>query len=232
MPATAETIGQYPAAPATQKLKHRFDSKGGENLDESELLALFFQGPQSGQAPVELAELLLRRFGGLKGIDASSLAELQEFKGIGESKARQIKAAFELGRRLAAQPIQNGEPIGSSRDVYLAFRSRYRHIPQEHFITLLLDTKNRLIETCIVSKGSLNGSLTHPREVFKQAVRHSAAGVILIHNHPSGDPAPSNEDISVTKQLAEAGKILGIRVLDHIILGSETYYSFRDENRM
>lgn len=213
-------------------LRKRVDDQQEETLADPEALALFLYSGQPGARPLQTAELLLRRFGGLRGLEMATIQELTDVKGIGEGRARQLKAAFELGRRLMSQPLRRGDSFTGSMDVWLAFRNRYRHIPQEHFITLLLDTRNRVIESSLISKGTLNGSHAHPREVFKQAIRHSASAVILMHNHPSGDPAPSPEDVAVTRQLADAGRILGIRVLDHIILGGETYYSFKDEGRM
>ena len=212
-----------------EKLKRRLASGGTEELDDAELLALLIHGGRDGQDPVGMSEDLLRRFGDLRALDLSSLVELQGFKGIGEVRAARLKVAFELGRRLLLHPLDHGATVSNSRDVWTAYRHRYRDIPQEHFITLLLNTKNRVLQTHLVSKGSLNSSPAHPRDVFKQAIHRSASAIILIHNHPSGDPEPSEDDIAITRRLVEAGKVLGIRVLDHIILGSETYYSFRDE---
>jgi DNA repair protein RadC len=125
--------------------------------------------------------------------------------------------------------LRPGEPIACSNDVWRAYRARFLYLPQEHFVIILLDAKHRVITDQIVSKGTLTGSLAHPREVFAAAVRHAAAGIILLHNHPSGDPAPSHDDRSVTRRLKEAGEILGIKVLDHIILGADRFYSFSDE---
>ncbi len=122
-----------------------------------------------------------------------------------------------------------GDPIRCSEDIWRAYRGRFRNLPQEHFVIVLLDSKNRILRDHIVSKGSLTGSMAHPREVFQQAIRHAASGVILMHNHPSGDASPSREDKDVTDRLKEAGEILGIRVLDHVVLGADDYYSFKDE---
>ncbi|MBI1785538.1 DNA repair protein RadC, partial [Candidatus Sumerlaeota bacterium] len=226
-----------PAAPESDSssgidsVKERFDSQGAESLADAELLALFLQSTSEGGA-LKLADLLLQKFDGIKGMMAAAPAEFKGIKGVGEARARQIQAALELGRRLAENPLRPGDPVDCSNDIWLAYRSRYRHTPQEHLILILLDTRNRVIEAKLVSKGTLSGSPAHPREVFKRAVQQSASGVILMHNHPSGDPTPSSDDFAVTKQLAEAGRILGIRVLDHIILGDKTYYSFKDEGKM
>ncbi len=213
-------------------IKERFDALGVEPLGDAELIALLLQSGNRESGGIKLAETLLRRFGGLRGIRTAALGEFKNVKGIGESKARQIKAALDLGRRLAENPIRSGDPIESSADVWLAYRHRYRHVPQEHLITLLLDAKNKVIESWLVSKGTVSGSPAHPREVFKRAIHQSASGIILLHNHPSGDPTPSSEDFAVTRQLSDAGRILSIRLLDHIILGHETYYSFKDEGKL
>ena len=220
------------SAPQLQAMARIVEREEFEFLDDSELLALFIYGGKITPDGLATAESLLRRFGGIQGLESASLQELRTAPGMTDIRAEALKFGLELGRRIMTQPLRRGVEICDSMTVWQAFKRRYRHIPQEHFITLLLDSKNRVMETCIVSKGTLNGSLTHPREVFKQAVRHSASGVILMHNHPSGDPTPSPQDRGVTRQLSEAGHVLGIRVLDHIILGNETYYSFKDEGLM
>ncbi len=228
----SEAMKESSAGPNLKELKHRLDSEGAESLADSELLALLLESGDRKRDAIQMACDLITRFDGLKGIDACPVAEFQATKTLSAAKARRIKAGIELGRRLSRQTLQSGDSITSSQDVWLAFRNRYSHIPQEHFISVLLDTKNRVIHSHIVSKGSLTGSLAHPREVFKEAIRRSAGAVILLHNHPSGDPEPSSEDVAITRRLAEAGKLLGIRVLDHIILGGETYYSFKDEGKL
>jgi DNA repair protein RadC len=214
-----------------ERLKSAWDERDPREMEEGELLATLLQGAKS-ERPLRLAEDLLRRFGDLRGVDLASVEELAQFKGIGPARARMIKSALELGRKLTLNPLKRGTTITQSEEVWSRFRERFRNIPQEHFIVLLLDTKNRVIQTHIVSKGSLNSSPAHPREVFKQAIKQSASGVILMHNHPSGEPDPSPEDRAITDQLVESGRILGIRVLDHIILGSDSYYSFRDNGEI
>jgi DNA repair protein RadC len=218
------------STPVTNRtaLRTRMLDQGPESLDDAELLALMLH---SGSVPADSLEALrhlVHKVGGLHGIERASISELKAMKGIGDSKAARIKAGLELGRRFAQHPLRPGDALTGSADVWRAFGARYRHIPQEHFIALMLDSKNRVIETAIISKGTLTSSPAHPREVFKQAVRNSASGIILLHNHPSGDPTPSPDDRALTQRLAEAGVILGIRVLDHIILGGEAYFSFKD----
>lgn len=214
------------------KVRRRWKDHGGADLDTSEVLALALQGGGGGANPIRTAEILIDRFHGIKGLSQASVAEIAAIEGVGPARASRIKLALELGRRILLQPLRSGAPITSSNEVWLGFRDRYLHITQEHFITLLFDTKNRFMHSFLVSKGSLNSSSAHPREVFKEAIQASASAIIIMHNHPSGDPEPSGEDIALTAQLADAGKILGIRVLDHIILGDDSYYSFKDSGRM
>lgn len=215
-------------APSVEAWKRR----GAEELEDAELLALLLKSGRNWAQAVEEASRLIDRSGGLSGLVRSGVTELQDQRGIGLTRALQIKAALELGRRASMNPLEEGRKITGSEIVWEAFRERFRHIPQEHFIVLLLDTKNRFKAYRIVSRGTLDSSSAHPREVFKEAIRESASAVILMHNHPSGDPEPSPEDRSVTRQLVEAGSILGIRVLDHIILGGTGYFSFRDSGEM
>lgn len=199
-----------------------------DQLDEAELLATILPAQVGGTGSYELAEQLLNRFGGLRGLERAAVGELIQIKGISRNRAVGIKASLELGRRLAAKALEAGDPVRSSDDIWAAYRNRFANMSQEYFLVVMLDAKNRVIQENIVSKGTLTGSMAHPREVFSEAIRQAAAGLILLHNHPSGDPTPSREDYQVTERLKEAGKILGIRVLDHIILGHNEFFSFRD----
>jgi DNA repair protein RadC len=200
-----------------------------DQAQDLDLLAVLLPARSGGAGERDLAEGLLRRFGGMRGLERASATELAAARGMTRSRAILLKAALELGRRLSERALEPGDPIRSSEDVWRAYRARFRNLPQECFVIVLLDAKNRVIQDHVVSKGTLNGSLAHPREVFRQAVAQSAAGVILLHNHPSGDSKPSPEDHDVTERLREAGEIIGIKVLDHIILGANDYYSFKDE---
>jgi DNA repair protein RadC len=162
----------------------------------------------------------------LLGLAQVSPAELLALPGLGPSKAARVVAGLELGRRLGQARVERGT-LGAPSDVFELLGDRMRHLDREHFIVLLLDTKNHLLGSELVSVGSLDASIVHPREVFKAAVRRSASGVILAHNHPSGDPSPSEADLRSTRRLEEAGRVLGIPVLDHVIIGDGRFVSLR-----
>jgi DNA repair protein RadC len=177
------------------------------------------------------SQKLLSRFGSLKGVANASVEELVQTSGIGLAKATQIKAALELGRRLEADTGEQPRPVlRSPEDVVAEVRSQLKGKKKEHFLVLCLDTRNRLINRRLVSMGSLDTSIVHPREVFKDAVSSCAASVVFAHNHPSGDPEPSKEDIELTKRLARAGEIVGIEVLDHIIICDKSFVSLKARN--
>lgn len=212
-----------------EEIRRRLDQGAAEHVTEAELLATLIGSGAAGLGALDIAEGLLARFGDLRSIERATLAELAEVRGVSRGRAAQLRAALELGRRFAMVALAPGDPIRCSEDIWRAYRGRFRNLPQEHFVIVLLDSKNRILRDHIVSKGSLTGSMAHPREVFQQAIRHAASGVILMHNHPSGDASPSREDKDVTARLKEAGEILGIRVLDHVVLGADDYYSFKDE---
>jgi len=176
------------------------------------------------------AQRLLSQFGNLKGIAGASVEELSRVKGIGLAKAAQIRAAVELASRLEGYPESAEKPlVKTPKDVVALVRGRLKDKKKEHFLTLLLDTRNQLIKVAEISIGSLDTSIVHPREVFREAISASAASVILAHNHPSGDPEASEDDIRISKKLAEAGEIIGIDVLDHIIIGDKNYLSLKRE---
>jgi len=208
-----------------------------------ELLALLL-GPGRPGAPsrparssLDLATDLLRHFradGGaaLRRISAASLAEMRGVSGIGEAKATRIAAAFELGRRAACESRPERERIRSASDVYQQLRMRMRDLAHEEFHVLLLNTQNMVLRHLQVTRGTLDASLVHPREVFRAAIAEAAASVIVVHNHPSGDPTPSAEDRAVTRQLRAAGGIVGIEVLDHVIIGEGRYVSFAESGLM
>ena len=176
-----------------------------------------------------MANHLLRQFGGLAALKQVSVSELCSVNGIGPAKAAQILASLELGRRSLAEPLNLGLQALSSRDIYHHYHPLLRDMKRELFKLLMFDGKNRLIKEMTISTGSLSLNIVHPREVFKPAVRESASSVILLHNHPSGDPTPSPEDRELTRRLVKAGRIMGIKVLDHIVIGDGRYFSFADQ---
>ena len=216
--------------PVSERPRERLQKFGAEALSAQEILALILGRGVSGESVMVTGQRLLRRFGNLKGIAGASLEELFQVKGIGLAKASQIKAAFELASRLDGYSETGKKTIVKTpEDVVSLLRGRLKDKKKEYFVVLLLDTRNQLIKTSEVSVGSLDASIVHPREVFKEAITGSAASVILVHNHPSGDPAASDDDISLTKRLVEAGEIVGIDVLDHVIIGDNNYLSLKRE---
>lgn len=215
--------------PQDLRPRERLAAGGPEALSNAELLAIILRTGWQQENALDLAQRLLAEPRGLRFLAEASFEELASFKGVGPAKAAQVKAAVELGRRLA-QAGRVGRPvIHSPLDVAALLMEEMRYLDREHFRALSLNTKNQVLSLDNISIGSLNSSIVHPREVFKRAITNSAAAVILVHNHPSGDPAPSREDIEVTKRLVQAGKILGIAVLDHIIIGDGRYLSFKEK---
>ena len=216
--------------PVSERPRERLQKFGVEALSAQEILALILGRGIAGESVMVTAQRLLSQFGGLKGLASASAEELSGVKGIGLAKASQIKAAFELASRLESYSEGGESPlVKTPDDVVSLVRGRLKGKKKEYFLALLLDTRNRLIRVAEISVGSLDGSIVHPREVFKEAVSASAASVIFVHNHPSGDPEASEDDTGLTKRLAEAGEIMGIDVLDHIIIGDKKYLSLKRE---
>jgi DNA repair protein RadC len=214
--------------PASERPRERLQKLGAEALSAQEILALILGRGIAGESVMVTTQRLLGEFGSLKGVAAASLEQLSHVKGIGLAKAAQIKAAFELSSRVEGySEAGRRPPIKTPDDVVGLVRSRLKDKKKEYFLALLLDTRNRLIKAAEISVGSLDSSIVHPREVFKEAISASAAAVIFVHNHPSGDPEASEDDISLTKRLAEAGEVVGIDVLDHIIIGDNKYTSLK-----
>ncbi len=206
--------------------RERLLHAGSGTLSPSELVALVLRTGAPGFPATRLADELIRRFGSLEGISQAGEAELRSVPGMGPAKVASLRAAFELGSRVARAPLVPGQKLGSPEQVFSHFGARLRRCRQEVFFALLLDRRHRLIGEVEVSRGSLNQSLVHPREVFAPALRESAAAILVLHNHPSGDPRPSREDHEVTRRLARAGELLGVRLLDHVVIGAEGYASF------
>lgn len=214
--------------PAAERPRERLQQFGVEALSAQEILALILGRGISGESVTVTAQRLLKRFGGIKGLADATVEELSQVKGIGLAKAAQIKAAFELGKRLESYPGTGKQPVlTNTAEVVSLVQGRLRGKKKEHFLALLLDTRGQLIRIAEVSVGSLDSSIVHPREVFKEAISASAASVIFVHNHPSGDTEPSKDDIGLTKRLAEVGGIMGIDVLDHVIVSDHGYLSLK-----
>lgn len=217
--------------PANERPRERLIKFGVESLSVTELLALVLGRGIKGKSVLITAQELLQRFKSLKNLANVSINELCSVQGIGEAKATQLKAALELGKRIEDDSIQITKTIVKTpEDITRIVRKELKGKKKEYFIIALLDTRNHLIATKTISIGSLDTSIVHPREVFLEAIANSAASVIFIHNHPSGNPEPSDEDIKLTRQLIEAGKILNIEVLDHIITGDTEYFSMKAKN--
>ncbi len=214
--------------PTEERPRERLWKYGANALSTAELLAIQLRIGTKERSALGLAELILSQFGGLRGVAGAGLEGLSKVKGIGQVKAIEIMASVELGKRLAALSQEDRPTISSPQDVANLLLPELRDAKQEHFKALLMDTKNRVMRVVTVTIGTLDGSLVHPREVFKEAITASAASIIVAHNHPSGDPSPSREDKAVTLRLVECGKLLGIELLDHIIVGDNRYVSFKE----
>jgi DNA repair protein RadC len=216
--------------PVDERPRERLQKYGAESLSAQEIIALILGRGISGESVMVTAQRLIKQFGSLSGIADASVEELSQVRGIGLAKAAQIKAAFELANRLEVSTAASGKPvIKKPEDVAGLVTGRLKGKKKEYFLAIMLDTRSQLIRVAEISVGSLDASVVHPREVFREAISASAASVIFAHNHPSGDPTPSEDDIKLTKRLAEAGDITGIDVLDHIIIGDNKYLSLKRE---
>lgn len=215
--------------PADERPREKMRERGAQALGNSELLAILLRTGNFQESALRIAENLLDRQGGLAGFGNATLEEFEQVKGVGEAKAITVMAAIELGRRVTTLAPTERAIIRTPDDVAALLMPRFRYETKESFIAILLSTKNHVLKTPVISVGSLNASIVHPRELFREAINASAAAVILAHNHPSGDPSPSPEDVSLTRKLVEAGKLLDIPVLDHIVLGDGKYISFKEK---
>jgi DNA repair protein RadC len=203
--------------------------RGAGQLSDAQLVAILLRSGRPRQSALDLARILLSEFGGLHGVAHASVTQLCRVGGIGPAKAAQLKAAHELGRRVAAAPLDLGTRIESSGLVFQHYAPLFKGLKREIFLGLYLDAKHRVLVEHTISEGSLTASLVHPREAFVPAVQASAAAVIFLHNHPSGDETPSQEDRELTARLAACGRLLGIPMLDHLVIGVERYFSFADQ---
>ncbi|MBB6445873.1 RadC family protein [Bacillus benzoevorans] len=215
--------------PKDERPRERFIQNGPESLANHELVALMLRTGTKDESVLQLANRLLTHFEGLRLLKDATLNEITSIKGIGMAKAVQLLASVELGRRIANLNYDDRYVIRSPEDGAKYMMNDMRFLTQEHFVALYLNTKNQVLHKQTIFIGSLNASIVHPREVFKQAIRRSAASLICLHNHPSGDPSPSREDIEVTKRLNECGKIIGIELLDHLIIGENKFVSLKEK---
>jgi DNA repair protein RadC len=215
--------------PQDERPRERFIQNGPESLSNHELIAILLRTGTKDESVLQLSNRLLTNFEGLRLLKAATLEELTEIKGIGQAKAIQILAAVEIGRRIANLNYTDRYVIRSPEDGANYVMNDMRFLTQEHFVCLYLNTKNQVLHKQTIFIGSLNASIVHPREVYREALKRSAASIIAIHNHPSGSPDPSREDIDVTKRLVECGKIIGIELLDHLIIGENKFVSLKEK---
>ncbi|GAB6063881.1 RadC family protein [Deferrisoma palaeochoriense] len=216
--------------PEEDRPREKLLARGADALTDPELLAILLRTGTGGASALDLARAVWAAFGGSwDGLAQAAGAEIARHPGVGPAKAAAVMAALEIGRRMGSRRLAAREPFRASRQVFEHFSGRLREVKKERFYCLLLDARNRLLREERVSEGTLTQSLVHPREAFRAAVREAASAVIFAHNHPSGDPTPSADDRDLTRRLWEAGRLLGIRVLDHVVLGDGRYYSFADE---
>jgi DNA repair protein RadC len=208
--------------------RERLVLRGEDALSDAELLAVVL-GTGSAKEPVSvLAQRLIEQSGGLAGLRRAGMSAISELPGIGVTKACRLRAALELGVRLSAEPLRPSAAIQHSQDVAAALGPRLRDAAREHFFALALDAKNRPVAEILVAVGGLTACAISPADVFRLVLKEPAAAVIFVHNHPSGEPTPSADDVTVTERLRKAGSLLGINVLDHVILGRDTHFSFLD----
>ncbi len=213
--------------PASERPRERLRQLGADVLTNAELLAVILNTGTRGESVLDLAQRLLVSFGGLVGLARADLATLERFHGLGEAKAAKLKAALELGRRLALAQPEERPLVRTPEDVYAIAGAEMALLEQEQLRVLLLDTRNRVLRTVTVAQGHVNGAQVRIAELFREAVRANAPAVVLLHNHPSGDPTPSRADIELTQSAVQAGNLLGIEVVDHLVIGHGRFCSLR-----
>ncbi len=227
---TAEYRLRIRELPDTERPRERLRDQGAAALSDAELLAILLRVGVEGLNAVQLAQKLLLEHHGWAGLQRASFEEIAAHHGMGEAKAAQLKAALEIGRRLLLTSQESRPQIRSPTDAAQLMLVEMSHLDQEHLRVLCLDTKNRVQKVHTVYVGSLNSSIVRVGEVFKEALRINSAALIVVHNHPSGDPTPSPEDVLVTRQIVEAGKLLDVEVLDHLVIGQGRFVSMRERN--
>ena len=218
--------------PEHERPRERMIKYGADKLQDAELLAILLRTGDVQHSAIDLARLLINRFGNFRSIDAKSISELCEINGIGPAKAAQIKAALEIGKRMTSELVKIKEKIESCEDVNNLVGPYMRDLNREEFKIILLTSRNNLILERTIFEGSLTESMVNTREIVKEALNSSAAGIVFVHNHPSGDPSPSAEDKNLTQRLVNACKLVGIKPYDHVIIGKDRYYSFSENGLM
>lgn len=216
--------------PEHDRPRERFMTVSNEAMQTYELIAIILRTGSRNESVIELSKRVLYKYPSLKLLSNAPIKELTSIKGIGPSKAIQIKAAFELGKRVYKEPFKDNIKLITPESIYLYLKDHLEMKMQEHFIALYLNTKGELIKKETLFIGSLSSSLVHPREIFKHAVVNSAAAIIMVHNHPSGDPTPSQNDIEVTKIIHKNADLMDIKLMDHIIIGRNRYFSFKEKS--
>jgi DNA repair protein RadC len=222
MGAAGSGIGRWPSE---DRPRERLYHKGAESLADAELLAIQLGAGLAGCSAMDMARDLLGRYGSLSGLAGRGVAELAAVRGVGPVKAVRLAAAFEITRRLRSRNGPGRAVLGSPEQVFARYGPLMEDLQKEVFRVALLDAQNGLLRDVVISEGTLSASLVHPREVFKPAILESAASIILLHNHPSGDPTPSREDLRLTRQLVECSELLDLRIHDHVIIGRQRFIS-------
>ncbi|MGO4349565.1 DNA repair protein RadC [Paenibacillus sp. MCAF9] len=218
--------------PHEERPRERMMKYGAEALSHTELLAILLRTGTKRQSAVHLAGTVLKQCGSLRNLMDMSMEQLTAIRGIGPAKAIQLRAGIELGRRISRSQLGETVIVRKPQDAAEYVMEELRYLKKEHFVCLFLNTKNHIIARETLSVGTLNASLVHPREVFRAAISRNSASIICVHNHPSGDPTPSPEDIALTGRLAEAGQLVGIEVLDHLVIGDGRFVSLKEQGHM
>lgn len=218
--------------PREERPRERLFKYGEHTLNNAELLAILFGNGSEGISAVDLGRKIVSHFRTFRNMSHSDVQELRKFKGMGDAKIAQLRSAFEIGRRFMCEKKRKSSSISSPKDVARLLMPRLRDIKKEVFQVLMLDSKNRLIDIFEIEEGSVDEAFPSIREIVLKALQNFAVSVIAVHNHPSGDPEPSNEDIAFTEKLKKAGEVLQLNVLDHVIIGDNKFYSFCDKERL
>lgn len=226
------TVSLAPPEPNRDGPRERLALRGASTLSDTELVAVVLGTGSAAESVHVTAARLLEAVGGLQGLSQVRVDRMSLMRGIGFGKACRLSAAIELGRRLAATPLSRGVPISSSRDVDAALRPRIAYDQREHLLAIPLDARNRPLAEIEIAIGGLTSCAFTPADVFREVLRWPAASVVLVHNHPSGDTTPSAEDVEITERLRVAGKLIGVEVVDHVILGERGYFSFLDRGML